>query len=93
MILLSSPLKNEPLETMVSIFFSLEIEIFRTRRVNSKRLKKICRQLLSTMNVLKSAYKKTDSTIVCVPCMLERVCWEPFPLKDCRFGKCLMSIG
>ena len=51
MILLSSPLKNDPLETM-HIFF-LEIEIFTTKIVNSKSLKKICRQLLSTMNVLK----------------------------------------
>ena len=40
-------LKNDPLETMVSILF-LEIEIFITRIVNSKSLKKICRQLLST---------------------------------------------
>ena len=53
MILLSSPLKNDPLETTVSIFFFLEIEIFTTKIVNSKGLKKICRQLLSTMNVLK----------------------------------------
>ena len=52
MILLSSPLKNDPLETTVSIFFFLEIEIFTTKIVNSKGLKKICRQLLSTMNVL-----------------------------------------
>ena len=52
MILLSSPLKNDPLETTVSIFF-IEIEIFTTKTVNSKSLKKICRQLLSTMNVLK----------------------------------------
>ena len=51
MILLSSPLKNDPLETTVSIFF-LEIEIFTTKTVNSKSLKKVCRQLLSTMNVL-----------------------------------------
>ena len=53
MILLSNPLKNDPLETKVSIFFFLEIEIFTTKIVNSKGLKKICRQLLSTMNVLK----------------------------------------
>ena len=46
------PLKNDPLETTVSIFF-LEIEIFTTKIVNSKGLKIICRQLLSTMNVLK----------------------------------------
>ena len=40
MIFLSSPLKNDPLETTVSIFFSLEIEIFTTKIVNSKSLKK-----------------------------------------------------
>ena len=53
MSLLSSPLKNDPLETTVGILFYLEIEIFTTKIVNSKSLKKICRQLLSTMNVLK----------------------------------------
>ena len=37
------------------IFF-LEIEIFTTKIVNSKGLKKICRQLLSTMNVLKTSF-------------------------------------
>ena len=40
MILLSSPLKNNPLENTVNIFFSLEIEIFTTKIVNSKSLKK-----------------------------------------------------
>ena len=54
MILLLSPLTNDPLETTVSILFFLEIEIFTTKIVNSKSLKKICRQLLSTMNVLKT---------------------------------------
>ena len=53
MILLSSPSKYDPLETMVSIFFFLEIEIVKTKIVDSKSLKKICRQLLSTMNALK----------------------------------------
>ena len=24
---------------------------------------------------------KTDSTVICVPCMLEHVCYEPFSLK------------
>ena len=46
------PLKIDPLETTVSIFFFLEIEIFTTKIVNSKSSKKICRQILSTMNVL-----------------------------------------
>ena len=58
MILLSCPLKNDPLKTTVSIFF-LEIEIFTTKIVNSKSLKKICRELLSTMNVLKLNSKRS----------------------------------
>ena len=53
MILLSSALKNDCPETIVSIFFFLEIEIVTIKIVNSKSLKKICRQLLSTINVLK----------------------------------------
>ena len=53
MILLSRPLKNDPLETTVSIFLFLEIEIVTTKIVNSKSLKNICPQLLSAMNVLK----------------------------------------
>ena len=52
MILLSNPLKNDSLETTVSNFFFLEIEIFTTKIVNFKSLKKICRQLLSTMKSL-----------------------------------------
>ena len=24
---------------------------------------------------------KTDSAVICVPCMLEHVCYEPFSLK------------
>ena len=35
---------------------------------------------------------KTDSTVVRVPCMLEHVCYEPFSLKNCRFGRYLMLI-
>ena len=54
------PLKNDPLETTVSIFFFLEIEIFTTRIINSKDLKKIIRQLLSTMNILKLMQNETD---------------------------------
>ena len=46
------PLKCEPPENMVSIIFFLEIEMVTTKIFNSKSLKKICRQLLSTMNVL-----------------------------------------
>ena len=63
MILLSSPLKNDPLETTVSISFFLEIEIFTTKIVNSKSLKKICRQLLPTMNVLKEQQTSDNLTV------------------------------
>ena len=28
---------------------------------------------------------KTDSTVICVPCVLEHVCYEPFTFKNCRF--------
>ena len=53
MILLSSPLKSDlPETTVLKNIFVLEIEIVTTKLVNSKSLKKICRQLLSTMNVL-----------------------------------------
>ena len=57
------PLKNDPLETTVSIFFFLEIEIFTTKIVNSKSLIKICRQLLSTMNILKRKSVKEITNI------------------------------
>ena len=30
---------------------------------------------------------KTDFIVICVPCMLEHVCYEPFSLKNCRFGR------
>ena len=33
---------------------------------------------------------KTDSTVICVPDMVEHVCYELFPLKNCRFGKYFM---
>ena len=51
MTLLSSPLKNYPRKPRKAYFF-LEIEIVTTKIVNSKSLKRICPQLLSTMNVL-----------------------------------------
>ena len=34
----------------------------------------------------KSAYK-TDSTVICVKCMLELVCFEPFPLTGLQIWK------
>ena len=30
---------------------------------------------------------KMDSTFICVPCMLEHVCYEAFSLKNSRFGR------
>ena len=36
---------------------------------------------------------KTDSIVICVYCMLEHVCYEPFSLKNCRFGRYLMLSG
>ena len=62
MILLSSPLKNDRLETTVSLLFFLEIKIFTTKIVNLKSLRKLCRQLLSTMNVLKGVHRRQKST-------------------------------
>ena len=37
--------------------------------------------------------KKTDSTVICVPCMLVHVCNEPFSLKHRRFGGYHILIG
>ena len=36
---------------------------------------------------------KTHSTVICVPYMLEHVCYEPFSLRISRFGRYLMLIG
>ena len=36
---------------------------------------------------------KPDPTVICVLCMLEHVCYEPFSLKNCRFGRYLMLTG
>ena len=36
---------------------------------------------------------KTDSTVICVPCMPEHVCYEPFSLKSCKGGRYLMLTG
>ena len=30
---------------------------------------------------------KTDSTVICVSCMLEHVCYEPFSLKQLQIWK------
>ena len=57
------PFKNDPLETKIIIFLFLEIEIVTTKIVNSKSLKEICRQLLSTMNVLMPTYVVLHMTV------------------------------
>ena len=36
---------------------------------------------------------KTDTIVICVPCMLEHVCYESFSFKNCKFGRYLMLIG
>ena len=46
-------LKKSPPGNQGKYTFFLEIEIVTTKIINSKSLEKICRQLLSTMNVLK----------------------------------------
>ena len=68
MILLSSSLNYDPPEIMASISFFLEIEIVTTKIVNSKSLKKICRLLLSAMNVhkcngLSDSSKRNDAFV------------------------------
>ena len=35
---------------------------------------------------------KTDSTVICLPGMLGHVCYEPFPLNNCRFERYRMLI-
>ena len=40
----------------------------------------------------KSAYK-TDPTVICVPCILEHICYELFSFKNCKYGRYLMLIG
>ena len=44
------------------------------------------------MLLIVNLFIKTDSTVICVPCMIEHVCYEPFSLKNFRFEKYLMSI-
>ena len=55
------------------------------------RVQHICSfdAMLFIVNIL----TKTDSTVICVPCMPEHVCFEPFSLKNCRFGNYVMLIG
>ena len=83
MVLLSSPLKNDPPETKVSIFFFLEIEIVTTKIVSSKSLKKICRQLLSTMNVFKLFLSSKVTTCFSFQTeFLEQILSELFSFKN-----------
>ena len=43
-----------------------------------------------TMLFIVNLLMKTDSTVLCV---LEHVCYEPFSLKICLFGKYFMLTG
>ena len=36
---------------------------------------------------------KTDSVVIYVPYVLEHFFYDPFSLKNCRFGRYLMLIG
>ena len=36
---------------------------------------------------------KTDSTFICVACVVEHVCYEPFSLKNLQIERYLMLIG
>ena len=47
--------------------------------------------LVQLMLFIVNLLMKTDSTVKCVPCMREHVCYEPFSLKNCRFGRYIMN--
>ena len=36
---------------------------------------------------------KMDSTVICVPCMTEYVCYESFSVENCRLGRYLTLSG
>ena len=36
---------------------------------------------------------KADSTVICVPCILEHVSYEQFSLKNCRFERYLRRLN
>ena len=36
---------------------------------------------------------KVDSIVICVHYMLDNVCYKPFSVKNCRFGRYLVLIG
>ena len=57
------PLKKWPSGNHGKHIFFLEIEIFATKIVNSMSLKKICRQLLSSMNILKPIARLRNHTL------------------------------
>ena len=40
-----------------------------------------------TMFFIVNLLIKTDSTVICVPCILEHVCYEPFSLKKLQIWK------
>ena len=46
-----------------------------------------------SMSFIVNLLIKTDSTVICVACMLEHVFYEPFSLKKCRFVRYIMLIG
>ena len=48
---------------------------------------------VGAMSFIVNLLIKTDSTVICVPCIIELVCYETFSLKTCRFRRYLMIIG
>ena len=48
---------------------------------------------LGTLPFIVNLLITRDSMVICVPFMLEHVCYEPFSLQNYRFGRYLMLIG
>ena len=46
-----------------------------------------------TMLFIVNLLIKMDSTVTCVPCMLEYVCYEPFSLKVADLADILRQLG
>ena len=52
-----------------------------------------CSFVFGAMLLIVNLLIKTDSTVICVLCKLEHVCYEPFSSKICGFRRYLMLIG
>ena len=45
------------------------------------------------MSFIVNLLMKTDSTVICVPSVLEHVSHEPFSFKNCGFGRYVNSLN